>query len=212
LLRKLRPRSPLVVGKRSERRQGVKAGVRRSHGRAATTLGHCPLVPAVPVQLKAEIVRELKRLELVLEMIATVETERDYGYPAYYSYGYAPVLRLRRPALLPTSAGWFSSSGWRLCRSECAHTLESVRHRAKTALRPPGVKTVPIGDPPWHECRQRFAQLSQKSPKAGIVRGFLRREHVGGDEEQMMFLSPAAPATPALLSLLFIAAILTIMA
>ena len=31
----------------------------------------------LPPQLKAEIVRELKRLELVLEMIATVETERD---------------------------------------------------------------------------------------------------------------------------------------
>jgi hypothetical protein len=31
----------------------------------------------LPRQLKAEIVRELKRLELVLEMIATVETERD---------------------------------------------------------------------------------------------------------------------------------------
>src|SRR5205814_9433014 len=31
----------------------------------------------LPTRLKAEIVRELKRLELVLEMIATVETERD---------------------------------------------------------------------------------------------------------------------------------------
>jgi transposase len=32
---------------------------------------------ALPTGLKAEIVRELKRLEVVLEMIATVETERD---------------------------------------------------------------------------------------------------------------------------------------
>src|SRR6516164_2298930 len=31
----------------------------------------------LPTRLKAEIVRELKRLELVLEMIATLETERD---------------------------------------------------------------------------------------------------------------------------------------
>jgi transposase len=32
---------------------------------------------ALPTRLKAEIVRELKRLEVLLEMIATVETERD---------------------------------------------------------------------------------------------------------------------------------------
>ena len=32
---------------------------------------------ALPMRLKAEIVRELKRLELVIEMIATVEAERD---------------------------------------------------------------------------------------------------------------------------------------
>src|SRR5262249_47404513 len=32
---------------------------------------------ALPMRLKAEIVREVKRLELVLEMIATVEAERD---------------------------------------------------------------------------------------------------------------------------------------
>jgi transposase len=32
---------------------------------------------ALPTRLKAEIVRELKRLELVIEMIATVEAERD---------------------------------------------------------------------------------------------------------------------------------------
>ena len=32
---------------------------------------------ALPARLKAEIVREIKRLELVLEMIATVEAERD---------------------------------------------------------------------------------------------------------------------------------------
>src|SRR5438132_9308651 len=31
----------------------------------------------LPARLKAELVRELKRLELVLEMIATVEAERD---------------------------------------------------------------------------------------------------------------------------------------
>jgi len=30
-----------------------------------------------PARLKSEIVRELKRLELVLEMIETVEAERD---------------------------------------------------------------------------------------------------------------------------------------
>jgi transposase len=32
---------------------------------------------ALPTRLKAEIARELKRLEVVLDMIATVETERD---------------------------------------------------------------------------------------------------------------------------------------
>src|SRR5262249_10806282 len=32
---------------------------------------------ALPMRLKAEIVRELRRLELVMEMIATVEAERD---------------------------------------------------------------------------------------------------------------------------------------
>src|SRR5436190_24281813 len=32
---------------------------------------------ALPTRLKAEIVRELERLELVIEMIATVEAERD---------------------------------------------------------------------------------------------------------------------------------------
>src|SRR6266516_5778095 len=32
---------------------------------------------ALPTRLKAEIARELKRLEVLLEMIATVETERD---------------------------------------------------------------------------------------------------------------------------------------
>src|SRR5262249_27410791 len=30
-----------------------------------------------------------------------------------------------------------------------------------------------IGDSPWHECCNRLAQLRQKSPKAGIVRGDL---------------------------------------
>ena len=32
---------------------------------------------ALPIRLKAEIVREIKRLELILEMIATVEADRD---------------------------------------------------------------------------------------------------------------------------------------
>jgi transposase len=32
---------------------------------------------ALPVQLKAEIARELQRLELVQKMIATLEVERD---------------------------------------------------------------------------------------------------------------------------------------
>src|SRR6516164_9490603 len=36
-----------------------------------------PVMDAYYRQLKAEFVRELKRLELMLEMIATVETERD---------------------------------------------------------------------------------------------------------------------------------------
>src|SRR5262249_41268141 len=71
-----------------------------------------------------------------------------------------------------TSAGWFSSSEWRLRPLECAHgwsprgVVQTDRAVARQAS-----KRFSIGDSPWLECCNRLAQLRQKSPKAGIVRG-----------------------------------------
>src|SRR5262249_9125999 len=70
--------------------------------------------------------------------------------------------------------GWFSSSEWRLRPLECAHgwsprgVVQTDRAVARQAS-----KRFSIGDSPWHECCNRLAQLRQKSPKAGIVRGGL---------------------------------------
>src|SRR5262249_571793 len=67
---------------------------------------------------------------------------------------------------------WFSSSEWRLRPLECAHgwspcgVVQTDRAVARQAS-----KRFSIGDSPWHECCNRLAQLRQKSPKAGIVRG-----------------------------------------
>src|SRR5262249_19838428 len=49
------------------------------------------------------------------------------------------------------SAGWFSSSGWRLCRPECAHGWSPCGILQRSAWASQASKPPPIGGSPGHE-------------------------------------------------------------
>jgi len=73
-----------------------------------------------------------------------------------------------------TSAGWFSSSGWRPdAVPECATGWEGPCGQSckRNACRQPGIKTAPIGWSWGHEPCNSFASLRAESPKQLLVRG-----------------------------------------
>jgi hypothetical protein len=105
---------------------------------------------------------------------ATVFTCRSEFQTQSLAIKLIALLATRGSGMVVIYSGWFSSSEWRLRPLECAHgwsprgVVQTDRAVARQAS-----KRFSIGDSPWHECCNRLAQLRQKSPKAGIIRGGL---------------------------------------
>ena len=104
---------------------------------------------ALPTRLKAEIARELKRLEVLLEMIATVETERDViltsAASTHLNAGKikmlkrsarsSPPLSLARCSIenLPIAENWGAMWAWDRARFAAALSI-ATRASARPAI------------------------------------------------------------------------------